>query len=222
MIRCVLTADLHGELPGDIPDGELLLLGGDLCPGIVPAEQYAWLDGPFRAWLEPLAERFGAIIAIAGNHDFGFESGQYPRDLPWRYLADSGTEWEGLSVWGSPWQPPFGNWAFNLPEGDIHARLERAPARVDILITHGPPYLIGDRTLEGVHTGSTAVRGAIESRRPLLHCCGHIHEGYGLGRLDDTTCVNASLMTRRYQPVQPPIVVDLDPDARRIDPIRVG
>ncbi len=33
------------------------------------------------------------------------------------YLEDSATSVLGLNVYGSPWQPEFGGWAFNLPRG---------------------------------------------------------------------------------------------------------
>ena len=33
------------------------------------------------------------------------------------YLLDEGVECEGLYVYGSPWQPYFYNWAFNLQRG---------------------------------------------------------------------------------------------------------
>ena len=33
------------------------------------------------------------------------------------YLCDSGATVDGVRVWGSPWQPAFCGWAFNLPCG---------------------------------------------------------------------------------------------------------
>ncbi len=31
------------------------------------------------------------------------------------YLEDSETTINGIRIWGSPWQPEFGRWMFNLP-----------------------------------------------------------------------------------------------------------
>jgi len=45
----------------------------------------------------------------------------------------------------------------------------------------------------GVHmvpVGSTAVRGFIEDRQPLIALHGHIHEGRGDVRIGQTLCVN--------------------------------
>ncbi|MEJ1271424.1 metallophosphoesterase domain containing 1 [Cricetulus griseus] len=45
--------------------------------------------------------------------------------------------------------------------------------------------------------------------QPRLHVFGHIHEGYGVMADGTTTYVNASVCTVNYQPVNPPIVIDL-------------
>ena len=99
-MKIVALADLHGYLPSAIPACDLLLLAGDLTPvqNHAPAFQAQWLDGPFRAWLQGQPAR--KIIGVAGNHGFVFEQMPFlvPRDLPWTYLQDSGTEWEGLKI----------------------------------------------------------------------------------------------------------------------------
>ena len=47
---------------------------------------------------------------------------------------------EGVKVYGSPWQPWFGGWAFNLERGpDIAAKWALIPDDTDVLLTHGPP-----------------------------------------------------------------------------------
>src|SRR4051812_12302796 len=110
-------SDLHGTLP-EIAPCDLLLLGGDLCPVTDHRLSYQadWLDTTFRRWLEQVPAR--RIVAVAGNHDLVFEKAPYllPRDLPWTYLQDSGCTWEGLQLYGTPWQPWFFDWAFNLYE----------------------------------------------------------------------------------------------------------
>src|SRR5260370_33826784 len=108
-MKIVALADLHGYLPSSVPACDLLLLAGDLTPvqNHDPGFQAEWLDGPFRAWLQRQPVR--KIVGIAGNHDFVFEQMPFlvPQDLPWTYLQDSGTEWEGLEISGTPEQPRF-------------------------------------------------------------------------------------------------------------------
>ena len=56
------------------------------------------------------------------------------------YLKDKETEVYGLRIYGSPWQPLFMNWAYNMPRGEkILSKWNLIPEGVDILITHGPP-----------------------------------------------------------------------------------
>ena len=35
------------------------------------------------------------------------------------YLQDSSVELFGLKIYGTPWQPEFCGWAFNLPRGQV-------------------------------------------------------------------------------------------------------
>jgi hypothetical protein len=50
---------------------------------------------------------------------------------------------------------------------------------VDILMTHGPPFTRLDRVLSKQQVGCPHLLRAVERARPLLHCFGHIHEGWG-------------------------------------------
>lgn len=73
---------------------------------------------------------------IAGNHDLSFDiknQEQVRRNFPIMdnvdiahtkamltnciYLEDSGCQLFGYKIWGSPWQPAYFDWAFNLPRG---------------------------------------------------------------------------------------------------------
>ena len=51
---------------------------------------------------------------------------------------------------------------------------------------------------------------AVQSRiKPMVHCFGHVHEGYGVSSDGRTTFVNASTCTTKYKPNNPPIVFDI-------------
>ena len=118
---------------------------------------------------------------------------------------------EGIKVWGSPWQPEFCNWAFNLPRGYALARVwNQIPDDVQILITHTPPQGILDSQNEEGLTGCADLTARVEQLSNLkLHVFGHIHEGYGMRQLGHTLFVNACACDHQYRPVNPPIVVDL-------------
>ena len=87
----------------------------------------------------------------------------------------------GIEVYGAPWQPEFCNWVFNLYSSSaLKEKWDLIPNSTDVLITHGPPYMILDMTLEGNFTGFQQLREAIEARvKPRLQIFGLIHEAYG-------------------------------------------
>lgn len=101
-----------------------------------------------------------------------------------------------LNIYASAWQPEFCHWGFgysreedrfNRPlEGDGNGGPEHpvpdfksGTGGVDIMITHGPPQGLLDRTVTGVDAGCEHLLNADRRCRPLVHCFGHIHEGWG-------------------------------------------
>ncbi|MDB5293785.1 MAG: Calcineurin-like phosphoesterase [Phycisphaerales bacterium] len=203
-------SDLHGNLI-PIEPCDLLLIAGDICPVRDHSlqSQAAFLNGPLRKWLAEIPARH--IVAIAGNHDFLFEQDpdMVPRDLRWIYLQDSATEINGLSVYGTPWQPRFFDWAFNLDEPELARKWEMIPAGTDILVCHSPPRGFGDRTVRGDHAGSPSLLQAIRRVRPKLAVFGHIHEGRGRWTIDvdgqTVQLANATLVDERYRLAHAPM-----------------
>lgn len=87
---------------------------------------------------------------------------------------------EGINIYGSPWQPWYHDWAFNLERGEeIKKKWDLIPQGVDVLITHGPPHKILDKTIEGVDAGCEMLVEAIKRVKPKIHVFGHIHEARG-------------------------------------------
>ena len=166
----------------------------------------------FTQWFAALPHR--TKILIAGNHDFGFQlEPELRHSLPQNiiYLQDQAVEVEGLKFYGSPWQPRFYNWAFNLDRGvPLRQVWDRVPEDTQVLLTHGPPFGILDMTQRGEPVGDEELRRAV-FRLPLLklHVFGHIHESYGLNEQGGTKFVNAALCDLRYRPVHAPVVIDL-------------
>ncbi len=64
----------------------------------------------------------------------------------WKYLEDSSITLYGINIYGSPWQPFFCNWAFNLPRGEeLASKWSAIPQETDVLLTHGAPFCHGDK-----------------------------------------------------------------------------
>lgn len=198
------THSLHDRLI--VPDGDLLVHAGDFTKMGREPEVRAFDD-----WLATLPHRHKVVIA--GNHDWLFERDPAKAKAILRhatYLLDTGTTVEGLRVWGSPWQPWFYDWAFNLRRGpEIAAKWALVPDGTDILLTHGPPAGIRDRTAGGDDAGCADLLRELDRIRPRLHVFGHIHEGYGRTDAPSRISVNASNCDLAYRPVNPPVVVDL-------------
>jgi Icc-related predicted phosphoesterase len=215
-MKIVALSDQHGYLPDDLPACDLLLLAGDLTPitNHGPAFQADWLDGEFRRWLKRQPAR--KIIGIAGNHDFVFQVQPHlvPKDLPWTYLQDQGVEWEGLKIWGTPWQPWFFDWAFNGHPEELRQKWALIPDDTDILVVHGPPYGYGDGVPLGGdrvrHTGCPHLLQRIKDIEPMFALFGHIHEGRGEWQLGRTRLANVTLLDERYNVCYPPWVVELN------------
>jgi predicted phosphohydrolase len=195
------THDRHAELA--IPDGDIFIHAGDFTMAGDPRAIAA-----FGKWLRALPHRYK--IVIAGNHDFAFEHApERAREalgVGWDgviydgliYLEDSGVTINGITFWGSPWQPWFYDWAFNLRRGpELAAKWALIPTDTDVLITHGPPHGVLD-VVRDEHVGCAELMKRLGSLNPRLHVFGHIHEGAGQEGSGSTIFVNASICDAQY------------------------
>lgn len=209
-MKIVLISDTHGftnEL--NIPDGDLLIHAGDFSRGRGGLEA----TNSFLNWFGNLPHKHK--VFIAGNHDFFVEK-HYPEFLlmldnnKYTYLHDSSCTIEGLKIHGSPISPWFCDWAFNRERGkEIQEHWDKIPNDTDILITHGPPYNILDKTFRGEAVGCMDLYATVKEVKPKIHVFGHIHEGYGIHEDADTKYINASVLNLRYKIANKPIVLDI-------------
>jgi len=206
-MRLVLLSDSHGQHEGlAVPDGDVLVHAGDFC-------LYGSMTcvSDFAGFLDALPHRHKVVVA--GNHDFALQVDPVrarKRLAHAHYLFDSAVEIDGLRFWGSPWQPEFMG-AFNLPRGrDLERVWARIPDDTDVLVTHGPPQGVLDRTWDGRVVGCEHLRARVAEVRPRLHVFGHIHEARGECEMDGTRFVNASVCGPGLTIAHPPVVVDLD------------
>ncbi|MDR2966819.1 MAG: metallophosphoesterase [Methanobacteriaceae archaeon] len=72
---------------------------------------------------------------------------------------------------------------------------EKKFEKLDILLTHAPPYgSEADIIEDGIHVGSEAVRKIIDEYQPRLNLCGHIHESVAFAMLGNTVIVNPGML----------------------------
>jgi predicted phosphodiesterase len=176
-LTVVAMADTHGyHSKLVVPDGDILIHAGDLTEmGTRPQLEAA------RDWLKSLPHAHKVVIA--GNHDFLFEKQpEVARAIfsDFIYLEDQEATVAGLRIWGSPWQPWFYSWAFNLHRGaPIDEKWRLIPEGLDILVTHGPPAGHGDRCYDGREVGCEDLLRHLGRTKPRFHLFGHIHEARG-------------------------------------------
>jgi hypothetical protein len=207
-VRIVAVADTHtfeAEL-GPIPDGDVFVHAGDLLRGGTLDE----LVG-VAAWIRSLPHRYKVVVA--GNHDWCFARERAAACAMLGdgvvYLVDVGARLGGATFYGSPWQPAYNDWAYNLPRGAALAeKWAKIPRGVDVLVTHGPPQGIGDDMGEGMpgRQGCADLRAAVTRAQPRLHLFGHIHQGGGAW--SDAGVCFANVTT--WECARAPTVIDLD------------
>lgn len=182
----------------------------------------------FIDWFKNL-QGFAAKIFIAGNHDFAFQNkphflSQYINaetlsQYGCVYLEDSECVVNGVKFYGSPWQPWFHDWAFNLPRNgdDIEEVWSKIPEDTDVLITHGPPFGVLDLTpMTKYKVGCEKLIERVLAIKPKLHVFGHIHSARDVYKNEDTMFVNASVLDDYYHFKFEPIVVNFNEETKNI------
>ena len=198
-MKITLISDTHNKhkfVTNDLPGGDLLIHAGDIS-----SMGYEHEIREFCKWFNNI-DNYTHKVFIAGNHDWGFQNnveivkeilGLYANIT---YLQDNSTLLgeDMVSVYGSPWQPEFYNWAFNLPRQgvELKEKWDNIPNNTDILITHGPAYGYVDKVIGRTENlGCELLTERIKELKPKIHVCGHIHTGYGYTFDGDTHYINA-------------------------------
>lgn len=228
-IRVTMVSDSHNkhkQITSDLPGGDLLVHSGDIS-----SMGYEHEIREFCKWFNNI-EGYTHKVFIAGNHDWGFQDNveKVKEILDFytgiTYLQDSelvikvGDERE-VKIYGSPWQPWFYDWAFNLPKNGfgLAGKWEGIPDDTDILLTHGPAFGILD-TVDGRrhdNLGCELLAERLQVISPKIHLCGHIHTGYGYVRKSDTHHFNAAVLDERYIYTQKPLTIDWNPETNEIE-----
>ena len=207
------THTKHKHLTNDLPGGDILIHCGDIS-----SRGYKNEIENFLGWFDNI-KGYEHKIFIAGNHDFGFQDN--PKECfellknysSITYLEDNSIIIDGIKIYGSPWQPRFHNWAFNVNRGwDIAQKWEKIPQDTDILITHGPLLGILDITNISERVGCEDLYKKVMEIKPKVHAFGHIHSSYGMKEMDGMTFINASNLGEDYLYQNDPITLDFEFD----------
>jgi Icc-related predicted phosphoesterase len=208
-MKVVAISDTHGrrEWRDQVPACDVLIHAGDITSGGTLSEMKKVAD-----WLNGRDDIKNALF-VPGNHDRCFEESldEVRRMLPRSaVLIDQGVSIDGKVFWGSPWTDPFMDWWFMLPEEKQRELYQSMPPRIDVLITHGPPYGVLDPGWKEDHVGSVALRDALSARSVDRHIFGHLHAAGGKMLRDGPRRYhNVAFCDEAYRPANAPLVFDL-------------
>lgn len=203
--RFICISDTHCR-QFQVPTGDVLLHGGDLTNtgtytdivrtvdwlkslphkkkiiiagnhDIALDQHDGWYDTNFGRWHRQGKENIEDILEVLKGSSAQEANIVYLQDELYQFsIKEGGNTW---SVYGSPWSPEFHNWAFNYARDTKAEDIISAIPQVDILLTHGPPYHIFDKTYSNEDVGCEHLAARLPILRPRLHLFGHIHEDHG-------------------------------------------
>jgi len=164
-MRILACADLHGR-----PDriARVRALAAEHAPTVVVLPGDLTDSGTGEEALELLRALPVPVLAVPGNMDG-------PRAVAEIAARGSLAGREPVVVGGISFGGPH------------------VAAFCDVLVTHEPPAGTLDLTRSGRRIGTRAVSNLIETVRPRVLTCGHVHEAGGIERVGDTLVVNCTM-----------------------------
>ena|SRR3990167_1424190 len=175
-MRVVCISDTHGRHREiQLPHGDILIHAGDISHF---GKEHQIKD--FNEWLGSLP--FSHKIVIAGNHEINGKFDLRKLLSNATYLRDQVVEVANLKIYGIAY--------YGYPTAELFTVPE-----VDILVSHNPPYTIGEHG----DFGCKVLLEYVEKVKPKLHVFGHVHFAHGVYTNDNTTFINAAICGGKYE-----------------------
>lgn len=204
--RFVCISDTHNSFPGGgfkLPPGDVLIHAGDLtnqgsfselekavkwleeaefeCKLVVGGNHDVTLDSPFYAQYgayfhnqEPQnADRCQTLLVNSPSITYLRHAA-----ATIKLKSPSGPHTH-FKVFGSPYSPESGMWAFSYTTQEAPQFWSKIPLDTDVLITHTPPKRHLDERADRRAVGCESLRESLWRVRPRLHVFGHVHESRG-------------------------------------------
>jgi len=176
-VRLLAFSDLHT----DVAQAKRLARLSEDADVAVGVGDFASVHAGLEETIDALRAIRRPAVLVPGNN----ETADALRDAcqGWEsavVLHGEGTEIDGVVFFGlgagvpvTPW-----DWSFDLTEEEAARMLEHCPHGC-VLAVHSPPRGHLDQSRSGRPLGSEAVLRSIESKRPVVALCGHVHEQWG-------------------------------------------
>jgi 3',5'-cyclic AMP phosphodiesterase CpdA len=206
-MKIVGISDLHGWLPDNLPEGNVLCIAGDIVPLEIQrsfTKTRFWLANQFLCWIDQL--KFSHIIIVPGNHDFYIEELYKRNELEnfgddfnnsvrpqVHWIVDDKIEIYGTTFYGCAWTLENeysgpGAWAFEAEKkhGNLYDQKYSGiiRANVDVIITHDSPR----------HNHAFNLKG-VDEWQLWLH--GHWHDDEDIVLAD---VYNVAVLKNNYSP----------------------
>ncbi len=134
-------------------------------------------------------------LAVPGNIDtFDVDEGINQSNATNLHLK--GIRTQGIPFVGIGRELPRSLSNIEITDGAVKKPLRKNLDETSVLVTHVPPYKLQDKIFIGSHGGSKELRRLIDTKKPRLLLCGHIHEDPGVSQSGNTTVVNCSMGKR--------------------------
>jgi uncharacterized protein len=188
-VKLLAFSDLHR----DTEQARRLVERSSEADVVIAAGDFASIHKGLEEMIDALKPISAPTVLVPGNNET--EDALRAACEGWEaatVLHGQGTEIDGTQFYGlgagvpiTPW-----DWSFDLDDEQAAERLAGCPEGA-VLVVHSPPKGHCDQSSAGDHLGSEAILDAIETKRPKLAVCGHIHEAWGAeDQVGPTTVIN--------------------------------
>lgn len=208
ILKCMHMSDTHDtfqDISMLVPEGtDIVFITGDVTYHGKPEEL-----NRLKVYLIKMLKKSKHVVMTVGNHEKGCEANPQlwidsMKEIGVKLLMHEAIEVEGYKVFGSPWTPWFGGWAYNYHRSIGYEMWEKIPMDTELLLTHGPPYGILDY-VHGEKVGCINLFNKINNLTELkYHMFGHIHETHGEAQYKGIQFLNSSIMNGDYRFVNKP------------------
>ena len=207
-MKICAMSDMHGhEIP--VPKCDVLAIAGDISR----AGDVQWFYYRFVPWLKKYKNKFSDCFLVFGNHDdkFLLKELEVPEWL--HILTNKGYTYHGYIFYGTPYIPHSDEIIKSMcmfKETKLKKAFDMINPHTDVLITHSPPYGIGDVVKgQNYHLGSTSLAARVYQIKPKVHIFGHIHTGKKFAEVNGTRFYNVSVLDEQYNVAYKPMRINL-------------
>ena len=176
-VKLLAFSDLHR----DLDQAAELVQRSSGADAVIGAGDFASIHEGLEEAIKALSRIDVPTLVVPGNNET--EDALRAACEGWEaatVLHGQGTEIDGTQFYGLGAGVPITawDWSFDLDDQQAAERLADCPEDA-VLVVHSPPKGHCDQSSAGDHLGSEAILEAIQTKRPRLAVCGHIHEAWG-------------------------------------------